>query len=288
MYFTRVERIAEPKPPPGLLAALAVLVLAIGYVHYRSGPEIGFALFYLVPVAAAGWWFGRAGALVIASLAACSWFAADYLIHVDPFISLINGLTRLIIFMTQGWLIAALRDDRRREAELARTDPTTHIPNSRAFLEALRNAPRQPGNACVMFIDLDNFKNVNDRYGHAAGDDVLETFAARLLETIRPDDVAARVGGDEFAILLRDVAAPAAESIARRIIAATDMVARDYPGTNLGASVGIAIGAAADAERLLRHADQAMYEAKARGKGLVSTAITTGSDERHAPVDVGT
>jgi diguanylate cyclase (GGDEF)-like protein len=283
MDFIRSQRIANPEPPPALLAGLVAVVGAIGYVDYLSGPDIGFSLFYLVPVIAAGWWLGKSGAACIAAVAACSWFVADYLIRVDPLISIWNGTTRLIIFALQGWLIAVLREDRRRQALLARTDPTTGLPNSRAFLEALTNAPRQDGNVCIMFIDLDHFKEVNDRYGHAAGDDVLEKFAARLRTAIGPADVAARMGGDEFAILLRDVTETDAKGVGQRIIEMTRSVAHEYPGTEFGASVGIALGDPAQAEHLLDEADRVMYEAKRRGQGSVSMVVTSGGDSRHVP-----
>jgi diguanylate cyclase (GGDEF)-like protein len=121
-----------------------------------------------------------------------------------------------------------------------------------------------------VFVDLDDFKDVNDTYGHAEGDDVLRMAAARMRRCTRPGDVLARLGGDEFAVLLEGHDARVAEDLAQRIIQAMDapfVVAGQ--ATRVTASVGVAIGTSTDTDgfELLRFADMAMYEAKLRGKG---------------------
>ena len=126
----------------------------------------------------------------------------------------------------------------------------------------------------VLFVDLDDFKAVNDGAGHAAGDELLVAVAERLRAVLRPSDTVARLGGDEFAVLIEDAADPAQpEAAAERLLAA---LAEPFPASagpatqvRITASVGIAIGAAGqhDAAELLRHADVAMYAAKEAGKG---------------------
>lgn len=159
----------------------------------------------------------------------------------------------------------------------ARTDPLTGLLNRRAFMEEIeRHAARQdrentPGT--LMFADLDNFKPVNDRLGHEAGDEVLRATAALLRKTFRPGDLVARFGGDEFAIWLNGAdhmtAAERAEhlrDIAPRELA--EVVGPDGPRVSL--SIGIASrepGGGEPLENLMRRADRAMYEVKHGGRG---------------------
>ena len=155
----------------------------------------------------------------------------------------------------------------------ARHDPLTDLPNRGILLDrvahALHRARRSQVRVALLFLDLDSFKPVNDRYGHAAGDAVLIEVARRLVECTRASDTVARLGGDEFAVLLEDISITEAFEIADRILESlrrgtqvgTDSVA-------LGGSIGIAFGEGVDSgETLLRNADLAMYEAKGRGKG---------------------
>ncbi len=249
-------------------AGLLAVVALVGYADYITGPDFGFSLFYLAPIVAAAWYCGRGASLLVALAAAASWFYADYMVRVSLPLSLWNGITRLVIYVSEGLLIAALREDRRREAVLARTDSMTHLPNSRAFLELLEAAVGQTKAICVMYIDLDNFKRVNDAFGHHAGDMVLERTGGALRESVRTTDVVARLGGDEFAILLQEIDVAGAEAIARRVIEKVQLIASDFEGTGLGASMGLAMMQRGfSAEELLKASDDAMYDAKRRQKG---------------------
>lgn len=252
-----------------LTAVLLTIVLVMGYADYVTGPDIGLSLFYLAPIVAGAWYGGRRVSVVVALTAAACWFLADYLVRVSLPISLWNGLTRLVIYLAQGLLVGTLREDRRREAALARTDSVTLLPNSRSFRETLEVAIGDGGSVSVLYIDLDNFKRVNDLFGHAAGDAVLQRTAVAIRKAVRSTDVVARVGGDEFAIVVHEADSEAGQATARRIIEGVARIADDYEGTGLGASVGIAISDRGDisAEGLIKPADDAMYEAKQRQKG---------------------
>ena len=136
---------------------------------------------------------------------------------------------------------------------------------------ALARSARTGSILGVLFLDLDDFKLVNDRFGHAAGDHLLRVVSERLAGVLRPGDTAARLGGDEFAVLLEDIAGPAdAEIVAGRLIDAVRAPIRlgDVDAL-VGASVGIALAVAGNerADDLLRNADFAMYRAKGAGKG---------------------
>ena len=155
---------------------------------------------------------------------------------------------------------------------LARHDVLTNLPNRALLLDrvehALRNSRRHGRRIALLFCDLDGFKQVNDRFGHAAGDAVLVEVAQRLTSCVRDTDTVARLGGDEFAILLEDVQPDQVDAACERILAAlrpsANVAGRQLP---LSTSIGVALGdTGRSAEHLLRNADMAMYEAKSLGK----------------------
>ena len=171
-------------------------------------------------------------------------------------------------------------------------DPVTNLANRALFVERVRHAVprarREGARLAVLFIDLDDFKTINDSLGHAAGDAVLLEVAKRLDGSIRPSDTAARFGGDEFAVLLEDVggaqdAADTAERILESLAAPLRSRARrSFVRCSLGISVAEG-DAAADADELIRNADAAMYIAKRDGKGgyrLFEPAMHEGVLER--------
>ena len=153
-------------------------------------------------------------------------------------------------------------------------DGLTRLPNRTFFLDSLSRSfdGRAPSSIAVLFIDLDNFKDANDGFGHDTGDLLLQALAARLHSELRPADILARLGGDEFAIALLDMHSPThARAVAQRILAAvSEPVSLGAVTLTPSASIGLAFGDSADsAGSLLRNADLAMYEAKRDGGGRV-------------------
>jgi diguanylate cyclase (GGDEF)-like protein/PAS domain S-box-containing protein len=155
-------------------------------------------------------------------------------------------------------------------------DSVTHLPNRALFNERVRHAVartrREEMGLAVIFIDLDDFKTVNDSLGHAAGDSVLREVAERISASVRAADTAARFGGDEFAILLEGVDdLPSAAETADRILESLSVpVSLEHNELLIRASIGISMaepGAVSDADELVRNADAAMYIAKGEGKG---------------------
>jgi diguanylate cyclase (GGDEF)-like protein len=170
---------------------------------------------------------------------------------------------------------------------LASHDPLTGLPNRALLIERTRSAQLRArtlgGRVAALFCDLDGFKPVNDRFGHAAGDAVLVEIAERLALSVRRGDTVARVGGDEFAVLLEDVHVEDVDSTCDRLLRAvrTGVVIAGHH-MPLSLSIGIALGDdSLDTEELLQQADLAMYEAKARGKDRY-VSYDVGLGESHA------
>jgi diguanylate cyclase (GGDEF)-like protein/PAS domain S-box-containing protein len=175
--------------------------------------------------------------------------------------------------------ISERREMTERLRYFAYNDPLTGLPNRVAFLERLEQAvarARRHGSAlAVLFIDLDEFKQVNDSFGHATGDTLLHSVAGRLRSCTRPEDTLARLGGDEFTVLIEDVVRPdQAELVARRLL---DRIATPFAlggsSVELACSIGIAEGSggAEGPDELLRRADVAMYRAKSAGRNRLAT-----------------
>jgi len=162
---------------------------------------------------------------------------------------------------------------RQRIEELAFTDPLTGLPNRvllrERFEMAINYAKRERGTFAVLFVDLDRFKQINDSLGHGFGDRVLVSVSERLQDCIRQVDTAARIGGDEFMLILAGVDAAGAEVAARRILhAISQPVVVDGMSFSLTVSIGIAMYPedGTDADELTKNADSAMYAVKERGR----------------------
>jgi len=203
----------------------------------------------------------------------------DFLIGAESPIK-ITWLHRKITRSNTG-LVLTLRDISEHKAHekalsnLANSDALTALPNRHwlmGFLPlAIERARARHTTLALLFVDLDDFKNINDTMGHAAGDAVLQEAAARLRAAVQPSDSVVRLGGDEFTIILEHAEhAPAAEQVSLRIIAALNapFVLAGLGSHVVQASIGISIYPqdGADVETLIKHADIAMYAAKANGK----------------------
>lgn len=176
----------------------------------------------------------------------------------------------------------ALREKERELAYLASHDSLTGLANRNLFLDrierTLARAHRNGRRAALMIVDVDQFKAINDHYGHEAGDTVLQAVASRLSECVREADTVARVGGDEFFVILDDINERAdAERVAEKLLA---VAALPIPFITLTIHATVSIGIACfpehggDAAELMRRADDALYRAKNRGRDRFATALT--------------
>lgn len=128
---------------------------------------------------------------------------------------------------------------------------------------------------CVAYMDIDNFKKVNDFFGHGEGNNVLKRIGTAIVETVRSDDLKARVGGDEFAFVFNCQQVAIAEALGKRLVERIGRIGLEYPGTRLGASLGIAFFPHVPdrLDGILRTADDLMFQAKAAGKGTVVVSV---------------
>lgn len=181
------------------------------------------------------------------------------------------------------------------QREKAQTDPLTGALNRLAFMTrgvriVLRHQKRrQP--LCVLFIDVDHFKSLNDRYGHSGGDDVLVKFVESVQDLIRPTDFLFRIGGEEFCCLLPNTHLEDACSVAERIRQHTEEVPIDVAGVWVNITVSIGVASTEmfghDVDALLRRADAAVYTAKREGRNRVVVAETDGALARDAATATG-
>lgn len=176
-------------------------------------------------------------------------------------------------------LVCVTRDISRRkriEEDLSRaalTDPLTGIPNRRAFFEAAERVGASGLPSALAVIDIDYFKQVNDRYGHAAGDRVLRAFAEAAVAAVRATDFVARIGGEEFAVLLPDTELVHAEKVCQRLARAVNAMAVDTPQGQVKITISAGIAALGDhPDAALAAADSALYRAKAEGRARLRVA----------------
>jgi diguanylate cyclase (GGDEF)-like protein len=272
-----IDRYLARLSPVGALAIATAGTLVVGVLDYLNGYEISFSLFYLAPVAMATWYSGPRGGFAVAALSCVSWFAADVIAehpYSHPAIPIWNALVRFGFFAVVSALIGVYQGALRNLRILARTDPLTGLATRRSFEETLAHdfalARRRGTAVSLAYLDLDDFKTVNDASGHAEGDLVLRAVGEVLHRSLREVDTAARLGGDEFAIVLPDTGAEGAVHVLNDIAAVLRraFMAAQWP---IDCSIGVVTFANARVglDAALAAADRAMYEAKHAGKGMV-------------------
>jgi diguanylate cyclase (GGDEF)-like protein len=254
------------------------------YVNYLAGPDFSFVLFYLLPVACVAWLVGRRAGYVIACACSVGYFLTEYLsTHFDgrEQLALFNALARLCVFLFVAHFVSAFRRSLEHERELARTDELTGATNRRSFFEAaqseINRARRHQHPFTVAYIDVDNFKWLNDRHGHAAGDALLRDAVRAIKQTVREVDMVARLGGDEFAVLLPETDDAAARAVVSRVRESLSGIAARH-GRRVTFSIGVVTWTTPPrtADTMIRQADAAMYEVKRTGKNRVAHLTISG------------
>jgi diguanylate cyclase (GGDEF)-like protein len=272
--MTALERFLRDRSATTIFVVALVLVAVIGWLDFVTGVRLSFGLFYLIPVAVATTYAGRAWGIAVAI--ACTLVSLIGDLAVETGVGLIpfwNAAMRLGVFVVVVVVLSKLRAAHQLERRLARTDPLTGVANFRWFEEEVQremySSRRYGGPLSLAYLDLDDFKRVNDERGHAAGDEVLRTVADALRAQLRPTDLVARLGGDEFVVLLPHTDRCGAAEAMERVQA--DLTAAG----GIGFSVGViqldrAVGSIDD---LVGRADELMYEAKQAKRGRADAAL---------------
>ena len=257
-----------------LIAFCLILVSSIGVLRYLTGPELALSLFYLFPIGLTSWYVGRWSGVLISFASAVSWLIAD-LMMLNSFsksvIPYVNESFRLIVFLIVTCTLSGLKTSLKNHRQLARTDHLTGIANRRAFFDLanmeLHKARRYQTPLSILYLDIDNFKHINDRYGHQVGDQLLHLVAKTIKDHIRSVDVTARFGGDEFGILLAETRPEAAALVAGKLKERLEKLAQQnrWPVTfSTGVVTFERIPASVD--EMIDAADAQMYLAKQNGK----------------------
>ena len=264
-----------------LLVGGAAWILLTGVLDNVTGIEYRVFPLYVLPILLIGWRLGHPSTLAAAWLSTLTWLVANWLgglQYSSTTIWVVNTFTQGLSFSIVAVLMVEARKAYFVANERSRTDSLTGLLNGRAFtaeavrLIALCDRHHRP--VTVAYIDLDLFKQVNDRRGHAAGDQVLAQVAASLLEAARETDVVARLGGDEFALLLPETDARGAAVVLERVRAAIALMlaGESVPVTASIGAVTSDVGRQ-DIAALLKLADQQLYLSKGAGKDRVSTTV---------------
>jgi len=261
----------------GALASSVAILITIAVIDYFVGYEVHLTAIYVVPIFLATWNVGRTAGLALAVASAVLSVGGDvlagehYSTFVVPWVMLALWVSMFSVFVL---VLTQLKRALRREQELARVDALTTVANRRHFVELasaeLSRAKRHGRPMTVAYLDLDNFKLVNDRLGHEMGDELLRTVATAMRTRLRVTDSIGRMGGDEFAICLPETAEQAGQTVLaelrRQVLEALPEACR---------FVTLTVGAVTfsvppmSVEVLLRRADQVLYAAKRDGKNQV-------------------
>jgi diguanylate cyclase (GGDEF)-like protein len=252
------------------------LLLLFGYIDYKVTPETSLSIFYLFPVSLLTWFTDKKVGVMASLLSALAWFFIHYpSSYMENENSILvyswNAVVMFSFLFIVSYLLIELRTAKERERESARLDPTTGIANKRLFFELARlevkKVERYRHPLTVVYMDVDDFRKINDTLGRRVGDKLLQTVAETIKTTIRETDIIARMGGDDFVILLPGSGYEPANIVIRRVHKELlhSMQENDWSTTfSIGAATFINPPKSVD--DMIQRADHLMYLAKNNGK----------------------
>jgi len=253
------------------------ITFGLGFIDFITGFELSFSFFYLIPVSMVAWAVNKNTGLVISVISSIVWLTSNLLsgrVYSSVAIGAWNTLLRFGFYGVVTILLAELRVLLEEERTLANTDPLTGALNRRSFYTTIEKrmvvseVNKHP--YTLVYIDLDNFKKVNDSLGHIAGDRVLRSVVNAIQFQIRNSDYLARLGGDEFAIFLTDIGPEQARRIVHRIQSSLlgAMNENNWPITfSIGVLTVLSMPESTD--KLVSLTDTLMYEVKSKGKNAI-------------------
>ncbi len=268
--------------PKSLVNLIVVLgLVSVAYIDYATGIEIRIFPLYFLPLILAAWLLSRTTTIAYALVASLIWAFVMYYSgneYSTAFIWLINFVTQSVAFLLVSLLVNILHGVIANERKLSRTDLLTGLPNRRHFFEIstpmVEQCRRDKQAMTLGYIDLDNFKNANDTLGHEYGDELLQTVAQIFRDNLRATDVCARMGGDEFVVLLpaadTEHSLPILERI-REVLASNEEFRRSGVTASIGAITYQLVPSIVD--DMITKADEMMYRAKGNSKNSVHIEI---------------
>ena len=272
---------------PSMAAILISLLLVpvMGFIDTSTGHDFNLSIIYLLPIIIASTYSGRMAGMLMALFSSVTLLYADF--H-DGHYDLSNTMlvwNAFIVFLFFGgtvYLLSSMTAALRREERLVRHDNMTKLPNSFAFYEAareeLKRSRRYARPLTVAYIDLDNFKRVNDTFGHLAGDELIKLVASNINASVRATDVPARLGGDEFAVMLPETNADGARMVIDRIREKISFSVPASYSVTLSIGVGTFVTPANSVDEMIKIVDSLMYTIKHSGKNAVRYEVIGGGD----------
>jgi diguanylate cyclase (GGDEF)-like protein len=258
-----------------------LISIFIGILDYKTGYRMSFFIFYLLPVAACVWLVGRAWALAFSVFCAVIWAFAEVSsrnFDFNVFFILWNASVRGGYFIVLTLALSKIKILLEQERRKSRSDYITNLANSYAFTERLNleinRARRFKRPLSVAYIDCDNFKAINDTLGHNTGNEALRKIGAVLSNNVRSIDLAARMGGDEFAVLLPETDFDSTETVLMRLrqMLSESMKENNWP---VSFSIGLItyVEPPLSADAIIKKADELMYSAKRSGKNMINREL---------------
>lgn len=255
-----------------ILVGLAFMA-TVGFFDFITGPDYSFSLFYLVGVVYTAWYAGRKPAIFMAAIGTVTWLVATLAgkqYSEYPLSLFWNDLAELGLFLFAAFIISAIKELLVRAEEYSRRDHLTGIANRRRFYEQaeeeIRRIRRFRDPFTLLYIDIDNFKTVNDTLGHNEGDRLLLSVASTIRIIIRESDTVARLGGDEFGIILPKTGEQEAVTVAGKMRSALKAIVEEKWAVTFSIGMVTYREAPASADEMILTADQLMYEVKSTGK----------------------
>lgn len=268
-----------------IIVSSFVLVAVLGTAGYFVGINISSSLFYLIPILILTWFVDRWWGICVSVLSSASLFLVEWfsgrLANARSAVVLWNEIAPLGIFLVFVVILSSLKEALTREERLSRTDPLTGLLNRRYFGELaaaeIERARRYGHPISLAYLDLDNFKAVNDRFGHDTGDRLLVAVAELFRDSLRSTDEVARLGGDEFAIMLTETDPEAGADVVYKLREALLYSMREG-GWPVSASIGLVtfLEPPAGLQDMLKEADSLMYSVKSGGKDAVRHEVFGG------------
>lgn len=264
--------------PAWVTFAVGLALLAfIGMIDYLAGYEVSYFVFFAIPVALVGWYAGRKQGYIFCLLATLVWGYVNLVhgrVYGQHWVFYWNGTVRFVFFLLVAYWVSDVKSLLAQQSRLARLDSLTGCLNNFAFSEKcdtlfpLSHRFSQP--ISLGFIDVDDFKLINDTQGHSEGDHVLRTVGDAMRKSVRSTDIVGRLGGDEFAILLPNTSIEQArlvfDNLRRQLVEAAR-----FEGKPVGFSMGVITfhDRSITPDQAVGMADELMYRVKKSGKNNV-------------------